>query len=68
MTGDVDARLQALETRVQDLYDREAIRTLRYRYHECINEGKLAEIPDLFTEDGDLDFDYLGKAHGRAEP
>ena len=67
MSQDVEARLAALETKIQDLDDREAIRSLRFRYHECINEWRMDDIPDLFTDDGDLDFDYLGKANGTAE-
>ena len=67
MAQDLEARLQALEAKVQTLSDQEAIRTLRYRYHECINEGKFSAIPALFTEDGELDFGYLGKAKGKAE-
>ena len=67
MPQDVEARLQALETKIQDLSDREAIRSLRFRYHECINGEELDAIPGLFTEDAELDFDYLGKATGRAE-
>ena len=51
MSQDVEARLQALEAKIQDLSDREAVRSLRFRYHECINEGELEAIPDLFTED-----------------
>lgn len=58
--ADIEARLQAAE-------DREAIRTLRCRYHECINEGQLAAIPDLFAADGVLDFGHLGKGRGRDE-
>jgi ketosteroid isomerase-like protein len=67
MAQDLEARMKALETKVQELSDQEAIRALRYRYHEYVNEGKYAEIPDLFTEDGVLDFGYLGKAKGRGE-
>src|SRR5215831_13965289 len=67
MAQDLEARLQALEAKVQTLSDQEAIRTLRHRYHECINEGKFSDIPALFTEDGELDFGYLGKAKGKAE-
>lgn len=67
MSQDADARLRALEAKVQDLSDREAIRTLRFRYHECINGETFDAIPDLFTEDAILDFDYLGSANGRAE-
>ncbi|MGE0821901.1 MAG: nuclear transport factor 2 family protein [Candidatus Binatia bacterium] len=67
MADNLEARIQALEAQVRELNDREAIRALRFRYHECVNETKLAEIPDLFSEDGDLDFGYLGKAKGKTE-
>lgn len=67
MAQDLEARVRALEAKVQELADIEAIRTLRYRYHEYINEGRYTEIADLFTEDAELDFGYLGKATGRAE-
>jgi hypothetical protein len=67
MAQDLESRVQALEKAVQNLSDQEAVRALRHRYHECINEGKYAEIPDLFVENGTLDFGYLGKANGRAE-
>lgn len=67
MQQDIQTRLAALEAKVQDLSDREAIRSLRYRYHECINNLDMAAIPDLFTEDAELDFDYLGKARGRVD-
>ncbi len=67
MAQNLEDRLVALEAKVQQLTDAEEIRRLRFRYHECVNETKLAEIPDLFTDDGDLDFGYLGKAHGKAE-
>jgi hypothetical protein len=67
MAQDLEARIAALEGVVQTLRDQDALRALRYRYHECINEGKYDEIPGLFTEDGALDFGYLGKANGQAE-
>jgi len=67
MAQDIEARIEALEAKVQELSDQEAIRTLRSRYHECINEGKYADIPVLFSEEGELDFGYLGKAKGRTE-
>ncbi|MDP6563334.1 MAG: nuclear transport factor 2 family protein [Alphaproteobacteria bacterium] len=66
MSNDVEARLAALEARVGELADIEAIRRLRNRYHECINDGLYDEIPLLFAEDGELDFSYIGKATGRA--
>ncbi len=67
MSQDVEARLAALEAKVQDLHDREAIRSLRFRYHECINSETFDAIPGLFTDDAVLDFDYLGQAKGQVE-
>jgi hypothetical protein len=64
MAADIETRLAELETKVRELTDREALRDLRYRYHEYINEGRLADIVDLFTEDGELEFGPLGKAKG----
>jgi hypothetical protein len=67
MAGDLETRVQQLEAQVRELTDRELIRDLRYRYHEYVNEGKGADIAQLFSEDGVLDFGHLGKAKGRAE-
>ena len=67
MADDMETRFKELEAKVRGLTDREALRDLRYRYHECINEGKFAEIPNLFTADADLDFGALGKARGREQ-
>jgi ketosteroid isomerase-like protein len=65
MAQDLEARVKELEAKVQEFSDREAIRDLRYRYHECVNEGKYADIANLFTDDGELDFGHLGKAKGK---
>ena len=65
MAADLEARVRELESKVAELNDREALRDLRYRYHEYINEGKLADIVDLFTDDGEVEFGPLGKAKGR---
>ena len=67
MAQDLEARVKELEAKVRELNDREAIRDLRYRYHEYVNEGKFADIANLFTEDGELDFGHLGRAKGRTE-
>jgi SnoaL-like domain len=67
MASDLEARVKELESKVRELYDREAVRDLRYRYHEYVNEAKFTEIPDLFTTDGVLDFAHLGKAVGREQ-
>ena len=67
MATNLEDKVKDLEAKVAELYDREALRDLRYRYHECINEAQMAAIPDLFTDDGELDFGHLGKAKGREE-
>ena len=56
MATNLEDKIKELEAKVAELYDREALRDLRYRYHECINEAQMAAIPELFTEDGELDF------------
>ncbi len=55
MAQDLEAQVKALEATVQELPDREAIRDLRSRYYEYVNEGKFADIAPLFTEEGKLD-------------
>ncbi len=65
MAADLETRVKELEAKVQELNDREAVRDLRYRYHEYVNEGKFNDIPNLFTDDGELDFAHLGKGKGR---
>jgi len=62
---DIEQRLARLESTVQRLADIEDIRALRLRYHECVNRDRAAEIPDLFTDDAELDFGYLGRTRGR---
>ncbi len=66
MAADMEARVRDLESRVQELAHREAIREL-YRYHEYINEAKFDEIADLFTDDGEVLFGQLGEAHGKQQ-
>jgi hypothetical protein len=65
MAADLEARIRELENKVHELTYREALRDLRYRYHEYINEGKFTNIVDLFTDDGELEFGPLGTAKGR---
>ena len=67
MAADLEARVRELEAKVQELSDREAIRDLRYRYHEYINDARFDEIGDLFSDDGEVNFGHLGTAHGRDE-
>jgi len=61
----ISARLQRLEAQVAALEDVEAIRSLRQRYHEYINEGRHARIAELFAERGVVDFGELGRRVGR---
>src|SRR5689334_9627041 len=60
-----EERLAALERTVQHLVDIEELRSLRLRYHDAINEGRAGDIAELFTEDGEVDFGYLGVTSGR---
>ncbi len=45
MAQDLEARVKALEATVQELRDREAIRDLRYRYHEYVNGENSPTLP-----------------------
>jgi len=62
---EIEQRLATLEAAVRRLSDIEEIRALRLRYHEYVNTNRPADIPDLFTEDAELDFGYLGRTRGR---
>jgi hypothetical protein len=53
---------RTLEAEVQELQDRNEIQELRFRYHIAVNEKKPEMIPDLFAENGEIDFAHLGKA------
>lgn len=64
--ADLEARLAALEGRVRELQDRNEIQELRFSYHLAVNEKKPEMIPDLFAENGEIDFAHLGKAIGKA--
>lgn len=65
MAADLEKRVQMLEVRVQELEDREAIQTLRFRYHECVNEKRPDAMGDLFSSAAEIDFAHLGTAQGR---
>jgi len=62
---EISSRLARLEARVTLLQDVEAIRSLRQRYHEYVNEGRHGEISELFAEQGVVDFGELGRRVGR---
>ena len=65
--ADLEIRVQALEAKVQELQDHNEIQDLRFRYHIAVNEKKPEMIPDLFAENGEIDFAHLGKAKGKGE-
>ena len=44
------ARIEALELRVARHDDLEAIRVLRCTYHEYVNQDRIVELADLFSE------------------
>jgi ketosteroid isomerase-like protein len=57
------------ETLLQEVIDREAIRTLPVRYCHCVWQQDLDGYVNLFTEDGAMSTNdpSLPRAHGRAE-
>jgi len=57
--------LAALEARIRRLEDIEAIRTLRNAYHAALNDGRYADVVDLFTDDGKVVLGYLATYEGR---
>ena len=59
-----------LETIVNELADREAIRALPQRYCDSVWRGDVAGVVDLFTEDGSFTVSGSSRdraAHGRSE-
>jgi ketosteroid isomerase-like protein len=63
----LEARIAELEKKVALLDDIEALRRLRMTYHDYFNEGRWAEIADLFTEDASIDFEYVAMMKGRED-
>jgi len=61
---------KTLETIVNELADREAIRALPQRYCDCVWRGDVAGVVDLFAEYGSFSISGGGRkrrAHGRSE-
>ena len=70
MQNDFDSlkqRILELEGKVALLDDIEALRRLRMTYHDYVNEGRWAEIADLFTPDATIDFGYVAIMKGRED-
>jgi len=65
--ADLAARVEALEATVHQLCDRNEIQELRFRYHIAVNEKRPGEVPDLFADDGEIDFAHLGQVKGKTQ-
>lgn len=64
-TANLEQRVQELEAKIQELEDRSAIQTLRFRFHECVNEKRPEAIGDLFSNNAELNYAHLGQVTGR---
>lgn len=63
----IEERLAGLESRVQEFEDKEEIRNLRYRYHQCINDDRFDLIAGLYTDDAVVEIGYVLSAVGREQ-
>jgi SnoaL-like protein len=64
-TADLEKRVEVLEKQVQELEDRGAIQTLRFRFHENVNEKRPELMGELFSSDAEIDYAHLGQVKGR---
>jgi len=62
---DLLARIRALEIRLAEHDDREAIRTLRNTYHEYVNQERVSELADLFAENATVTYAGRPSVTGR---
>jgi hypothetical protein len=51
---------KSFEEKVEELWNREQIKSLTYAYGECILRRDAEGMAKLFTNDGSVDFSYLG--------
>ncbi len=65
MAANLEQRLQELEAKVQELEDRAAIQTLRFRFHESVTAKRPEQIGELFSSNAELDYAHLGQVTGR---
>jgi hypothetical protein len=59
--------MDRLSDRLGMLVDENAIRGLHRNYENCLNQGRFEEVPDLFTDDGEVVFNggiFRGKSGG----
>lgn len=52
---------KSLEEKVEELWNREQIKSLTYAYGECILRRDARGMANLFTDDGAVDFSWLGR-------
>lgn len=52
---------KSLEEKVEELWNRERIKSLTYAYGECILRRDARGMANLFTEDGSVDFSSLNR-------
>ena len=57
-----------LEERVQELWDREKLKELTYQYGLAIEAQDVDRMANLFTEDGSVDFNSLGRGVIKGHP
>jgi len=60
-------RVQRLSNQLAMLEDEKAILRLHRRYEDCLHNGRYEEVPDLFTDDGEVVFNggiFQGKSGG----
>lgn len=65
LPGDLAEQVQALLARVDHLESKEAIRTLRARYHELVNEDQGPRLHELFAPDASVVYNGRQEVHGR---
>lgn len=63
----LSARIAALEARLARHDDLEAIRTLRCTYHEYVNQDRVSELADLFSENATVAYAGRPAVTGREE-
>ena len=59
--------IEELARRVRAIEDAEAIKKLHQRYMDLMDDLRYGEVPDLFTEDAEVDVRGSGPKRGRGE-
>jgi ketosteroid isomerase-like protein len=54
--GELKARISSLEMRLAKQEDLEAIRVLRCTYHEYVNQDRVTELADLFSDNATVSY------------